>query len=294
MRRHRIVATLAALALSVAGLAVTAPSAGASPAPSRGWWQPAPYTYYLSLGDSLGFGYSEANFGKFTTAVSNDTPADDAAAAAFQGYTQMVAQRLPKSVKDVANLSCPGETTSTMLAGGCPANSFYPHWLTPQITSATDYLAKHEGQRGVITLSIGADDVLDAIDAAPLCMTDPTCDKLQSAIQTANNNLKTILNDLRQVAPKATIVVLTPYNPFGKAKPVSNIAAVTLNMTIGWTALLNGARVADAFWPINVQHAATYDCGSLVYYCANPANTDVHPTAAGYGVIADAIMKSIG
>jgi lysophospholipase L1-like esterase len=120
-------------------------------------------------------------------------------------------------------------------------------------------------------------------------------------MHTANNNLKTILRDLRNAAPKATIVVLTPYNPYGKAYPVSNIAAVTFNMMIGWTALLNGARVADAFWPINVKNATTFDCGSLVYYCANVSAhpddmypDDVHPTDDGYGVIAVAIVKSIG
>jgi lysophospholipase L1-like esterase len=301
MSKHRIVASLTALALAVTGVFVTAPSAGASPAPSRSWWQPAPYTYYLSLGDSLGFGFSDANLATFEAYVTDtdgvtDTSVDAAAASAFQGYTQLVAASLPKSVKDVENFSCPGETTSTMLYGDCAATAFYPGWPSgteAQIDPATAYLAEHTSQRGVITLSIGADDVLDAIDAGQ-CLTDPTCPALQSAMQTANNNLKTILRDLRNAAPKATIVVLTPYNPFGKAYPVSNIAAVTFNMMIGWTALLNGARVADAFWPINVQHATTFDCGSLVYYCTDPVNSDVHPTHDGYGVIAGAIMKSIG
>jgi lysophospholipase L1-like esterase len=31
-----------------------------------------------------------------------------------------------------------------------------------------------------------------------------------------------------------------------------------------------------------------------VYYCTDPVNSDVHPTHDGYGVIAGAIMKSIG
>jgi lysophospholipase L1-like esterase len=302
MSKHRIVASLAALALAVAGVFVTAPSAGASPVPSRAWWQPAPYTYYLSLGDSLGFGYSAANMATFEAALAEGTAAGAAAAEAFQGYTQQVAARLPGSVTDVVDLSCPGETTSTMLDGTCAANAFYPDWpygTKAQINVAADYLTEHASERGVITLSIGADDVLSAIDKAPLCLTNPTCPELKSAMQTANDNLKMILRDLRQVAPKATIVVLTPYNPFGKAYPASNIAAFAFNITIGWTALLNGARVADAFWPINVQHATTFDCGSLVYYCTNPNiqdpyPADVHPTSAGYGIIADAIMKSIG
>jgi lysophospholipase L1-like esterase len=299
MSKHRIVASLAALALAVTGVFVTAPSAGASPAPSWSWWQPAPYTYYLSLGDSLGFGYSEANLATFEADVTDpdgvtDTSVDAAVASAFQGYTQVVAASL--GVTDVENFSCPGETTSTMLEGPCPANTYpgWPYGTTAQIDAATDYLAQHQGERGVISLSIGADDVLGTIEPGSTCLTNPTCPELQSAMQTANNNLKTILRDLRNAAPKATIVVLTPYNPFGKAYPVSNIAAVTFNMMIGWTALLNGARVADAFWPINVQHATTFDCGSLVYYCTDPANLDVHPTDPGYGVIAGAIMKSIG
>lgn len=287
MRRFRLGVVLSAIAL--AGAAVAAPPAAAA-APN--WGQPAPYTYYLSLGDSLGFGYSAQNFQQFM----GDGNIDD-----FAGYTQQVAAYLQLSPPAVMNMSCPMETTATMINGPCPAagqieaitGQTWP--FDPQLGAAQTFLAGHRLDRGVITLSIGANDLFTAVDANPSCLTNPGCPQLKTAITTVRTNLTQILRTLRQAAPRATIVVLTPYNPFGHAVPMSNLAAIAFNLTVGMTALFNSARVADAFGPINAQYPKTFDCGYLVFYCAGPAvDPDIHPTATGYGVIATAFEKAIG
>ncbi|MEO7124636.1 MAG: SGNH/GDSL hydrolase family protein [Nakamurella sp.] len=305
-----VLALVAPLAAVPSASAAT-PAPATSPAPSwGGWWHPAPYKYLLSLGDSLGFGYSDANVAAYSSSSSPDI-------SIFKGYAdELASDSILAGSTGTTNFACPGETTTSMIDGGCPwlvgplpavvpAGATLPLPLhnehnvaTPQLAAATGFLADHQAERGVITLSIGSNDALNMLTKAPSCATDPTCAALKSMLKTVHNNLTTILSDLRHAAPKATIVVLTPYNPLAHMVPASNIAAVALDATIGLTALLNGARVADAFGPINVQHATNFDCENLIYFCSSNPNspfaTDIHPTEAGYGVIEKAFEKVLG
>lgn len=294
---RRVGLSVAAIAALVATVVVS-PAASAAPAPGQVRSQPAgstSYQYYLSLGDSLGFGYSQANFEKFT---QNRNPAD------FAGYTQDLAGDLHLSAA-TTNYSCPEETTTTMIYGPCPAAALIekvtgePWPYDPQLGAATTFLAHHAGQRGLITVSVGSNNLLDAIGSAPTCLTNPTCPEIGQVLKTVGTNLTTIVRTLHRAAPRATIALLAPYNPYGHAQPVSNLAVVALDFTIAVVGLFNGARVADAFGPINVAQATTFDCGNLVYYCG-PLQTvpesdhfpgDIHPTDAGYGVIAQAFEK---
>ncbi|MBN9609300.1 MAG: hypothetical protein J0I11_08275 [Actinobacteria bacterium] len=281
-----IATVVVAPAASATSVAPTAAVATVAPAPD--WVRSAPnYRYYLSLGDSLGFGYSAANLAKFET---DHNPAD------FAGYTQILAADLHLT-GSTTNLSCPGESTLTMLGVGgktCPAaNSGYGTWpySGSQMAAATAFLKSRPWwDRGLITLSIGANDVLPI---AATCLTNPSCPDLAPALKTMRNNLSTILGKLRSAAPFATIVVLAPYNPFGHAYPASNIPAAAVDLSIAAVALLHFDPVADAFVPINVNNASTFDCGNLVYFCTSPANFDVHPTGAGYAVIANAFEAAL-
>lgn len=299
----RLGMTVTAVVALVAAVLV-APTATAAPVTEQNryqsWGSPG-YQYYLSLGDSLGFGYSDANLVR-AEAILTGHGTIEAALDAFAGYTQDVSDYLAIS-GPTTNLSCPGETTTSMIHGPCPAAAVvapfgqsWPYGTTPQLTAATKVLRTHRWERGLITLSIGSDDLLGIVDNpfTANCLTNPTCPEIGAALKTVRMNLATILRTLHRAAPLATIVVLAPYNPFGHADPISNLAAVALDLTLAITDLLNGARTADAFVPINVQNATTFDCGSLVYYCTSPSNTDVHPTPAGYRVIAGAFEKVLG
>ncbi len=307
MRLSRIagLSSAAAIAVSAAVIttAVVAPAASATSvapaaavaavAPAPDWVRSVPsYQYYLSLGDSLGFGYSAANLVAFE---QNHNPAD------FAGYTQILAADLHLT-GSTTNLSCPGESTTTMLGIGghtCPAAASglgtWPY-SGSQLAAATAFLKSRPWwDRGLITLSIGANDVLPIVGG---CLTNPSCPALAPVLKTMRNNLSTILGRLRSAAPFATIVVLLPYNPFGHAYPASNIPAVAFDLSIAAVALVHFAAVADAFVPINVRNASTFDCGHLVYFCtsATPTDaypTDIHPTDAGYAVIANAFEDAL-
>lgn len=291
MARSRI-AAIASAVVALLGLTVSlAPSAAAAPTaptalaarPSAGTATPA---YYLSLGDSLAFGYSQAHLQAWLAAGQ---PADFR--PYFRGYTDDLADWLGVPA---VNLSCPGETTATMLgtAGTCPAASAgFGTWpySGSQMSAATAFLRGHRWQRGIITLSIGSNDVLPVAEG---CLGSATCAALSPALKTLRDNLSTILNSLRRAAPFATILVLAPYNPFGFAYPVSNILALEIDLTIAGVALVHLDPVADAFTPINVTNAGAH-CRYVYVGCAQYGSdaTDIHPTDAGYALIADAFEK---
>ena len=289
MGKSRLAAIAAALVATLTVTVIAAPSAAGAPATptSAGTIRPA---YYLSLGDSLAFGYSDANLGAWLAAGSPM----DFRPQYFHGYTDDLANALGVPA---VNLSCPGESTATMLgiAGTCPAASAgYGTWpyTGSQMSAASAFLHQYRWRRGIITLSIGSDDVLPLAGA---CLGSPTCPRLQPALNTVRSNLSTILNSLRRAAPFATIVVLAPYNPFGFAFPISNVLALEVDLTIAGVALVHLDRVADAFTPINVTAAAQH-CSYVYFGCTQYGSNsgDVHPTTAGYSLISQAFEKVLG
>lgn len=275
MRMSRLVglgATITAILVTV-----TTPVADAATAAPEPVGSTAP-AYYLSLGDSLGFGYSDAKLAAFGT---NGQLSD------FVGYTDDLAAYLGVAA---TNLSCPGETSSTMINGGCPwtlaGAPLHSSYRGAQLAAATTFLVQHRLQRGFITVSIGSNDVLPV---AQECLTDPTCSALTPVLTTMRGNLSTTLNFLRRAAPLATIAVLAPYNPFGFAYPQSNIAAGEFDLSIAGVTVLHLDRVADAFVPINLRYQPS-GCSPLLYFCLG-TSSDVHPTDAGYAVIAQSFEK---
>jgi len=291
MRRSRFAIVGSALVAAITLTAIAAPSAAATPAvqPTVGMAKPA---YYLSLGDSLAFGYSDVNALAFAaTAPSFDV-------TTFSGYTQALATSLGVQA---TNFSCPEETTTTMIHGQCqgmidaqqvaaaagiplPASDFqHTPYTGPQLAAATAFLSHYRWwQRGIVTVSIGSDDVLPVAGA---CLGSVSCPALGPALKAMRTNLSTILTSLRRAAPLATIVVLAPYNPFGFAYPVSNVLALEVDLSIAGVALAHLDPVADAFTPINVTDADQH-CTYVYYGCHGSA--DIHPTDAGYAVIAQA------
>src|SRR6266700_3345067 len=93
-----------------------------------------PKQHYLALGDSLAFGVQPN--GDFTHGYVNDL---------FQTLHD-------EGTKDVKNLGCPGETSSTFINGGCP---FAPQGTPSQLASAMAFLLAHPGKVSPVTLDIG-------------------------------------------------------------------------------------------------------------------------------------------
>ena len=148
-------AALAALALT-AGTA-TAASASASPPPRLA----PPKSYYLALGDSIGYGFQTSK------ALAGLPP------EAFNtGYADLFAARLAQLRPRIAtvNYSCPGESTTTFLlpciwkTSGHALHNDYPG---SQLAAALAFLAAHRSQVSPITLSLNGNDANDFLQTCP-------------------------------------------------------------------------------------------------------------------------------
>ena len=286
-RRHQ---AACAVLLGGALLGVSAAPASAAEASSR-----APQ-YYLALGDSLAAGYQSLPGG---------------GSEVGHGYAQDLARSLgardqragrPLSFTD---LGCPGETSGSMLGGGCP----YPHpYASAQIDAAVAYLKAHRQDDVVVTLDIGANNVDGCATGGNL---DVGC--AVKGIVTAGQDLGTILGRLKAAAgPHTKIVGMNLYDPFlaawvtgSQGKLLAGLSvplADTLNTTLDVVDAVHGVPTADvakafstnAFLPLaplngqqvplNVERILTW---------TNMARGDIHANDTGYQVIADTFLPKL-
>ncbi|HEX6538103.1 MAG TPA: SGNH/GDSL hydrolase family protein [Candidatus Dormibacteraeota bacterium] len=147
-------------------------------------------SYYLALGDSLSQGVQPT-----------------AAAPLFEtnrGYVDdlYAAERVTHPGLQLSKLGCPGETTTTMIAGGiCP----YAHGS--QLAEAAAFLATH--RVALVTIDIGANDVDSCVAASGI---DSAC--IAAGFGSAASNLPVILTTLRTAAPGVPIYAMNYYDPF--------------------------------------------------------------------------------
>lgn len=269
--RTRLLAFTAAL---VAALVGTIPAAAAP-----GEFQ-APRHYYLALGDSLAFGFQQN--GDFT-----------------HGYVDDLSSRLAEIRHIVTvNDGCSGETTVSYFVGCATALRPHHDYGGSQAAAALQFLRKHRNQVSPITLDLGGNDAVGTLVGCLAPTAPPTCiaDALPGLHALIFGQMDTILAGLRRAAPRGEIIVLTYYNPFAAAgipqlTAATNAVVSELNGAITEAAQAHGARVADAYAPFNLVGPL---CGSatapvLAWACfaTNPLAIDIHPTTAGYQLIAD-------
>jgi len=172
--------------LSIAGVGGPVRAAAAASQPE----------YQLSLGDSLAVGWGASD------------PAD--------GYPNLIRAQETTTFPalTVENLSCPAETTTTLLRGGGWCQ--YPEGS--QLGAAVAFLASHPGQVPYITIDIG----LNNVDGCPVGSTiDETC--VAQGVAAAQSDLPWIIAGLRSAAPGVPIFGSNSYDPFlmGDDSPVT-------------------------------------------------------------------------
>jgi lysophospholipase L1-like esterase len=258
---------------------------------------PPPSSYYLALGDSLSQGVQP-----------------DAAGASVetgQGYPDLVYATLLAShpALRLVRLGCPGETTQTMMHGGICHYS-----AGSQLAAATAFLRAHRGHVFLVTIDIGANDLED-------CGNQPGITQLASCIgqlPKATANVAAILASLRAAAgPGVRIAGMNYYLPalaewrsglLGRAT-----AELSEKFAVAYDDLLKRAygqagitvaNVFGAFETTNFGDPVTVPgIGSVprnvaricqwTWACAPPPRgPNQHANAAGYRVIADAILAA--
>jgi lysophospholipase L1-like esterase len=227
----------------------------------------------------------------------------------------------------LVKLACPGDDTTEMrfgTGGASPGgsacygpNAVLPPGGTSQLDAAVSYLLAHPGEVGLITITIGANDVL-------VC--DPTDPAVQVCLATQlgliATNLPVILGTLQAVAPGVPIVGMNYYNPnlaFWLVDPSSIDANLALSAVFNGTleAVYGAvgvpvADVATAFRtfktngkqvPTNVRAVCAYtrmcEKEGNVYVLSDwdpgrpGPQTDIHPSNKGYKKIASTFHELI-
>ena len=250
--------------------------------------------YYVSLGDSLAAGVQP--IGDPTDLYRTD----DGYAEQLLGIARTGSPKL-----SLVKLGCPGETTSSMIAGGICS---YPHGS--QLDEALAFLRAHRTLVAFVTIDIGANDFP--------CQ-EPAC--VPAGVASIQTNLPRILAALRDTAGlDVPIVGMTLYNPFLAAwllgpdgQALAQLSATAFMAPLN--ALLRGiygaaglpaADVEGVFSsndfatlvdvpgvgtvPINVARICTW-----TWVCTPPPlGPDNHANAAGYAAIAGAFADALG
>jgi lysophospholipase L1-like esterase len=292
---RRIAATIA-----VVTAVTTAAMAGAAPALAAHKTTTA-HTFYLSLGDSLAQGVQPDKSGN-----SVETN---------QGYANQLFTALHSSnpTLKLVKLGCPGETTGTMINGGICT---YP--TGSQLKQAVAFLNSHHGQIKLLTIDIGANDILPCVALPTLKKIAQCLSKVFPVLQT---NLGTIMATLTAASGSnlPTTIGMNYYDPSlanwlkgtaaGKA-----LAKASVPLSQGFASLLSGiythfgAKVADVLTafqtaapftqkvtlgafgkiPLNVAMICTY-----TWECtAPPVGPNIHANVLGYGIIANAFLTT--
>jgi lysophospholipase L1-like esterase len=162
------VATLVALGLVVA------------PGVSQAGSMKAPQKYYLSLGDSYSVGYQPG-------------------VGATDGYTASVAKKTKLLLE---NFGCGGATSTSILTTvGCTApygptalDDAAPYTTVTQEQAAVDFIDANPGRIGLITVSIGGNDVTDcASNADPISCVEAAESTIQTNVTSLVDSLSTAL-----------------------------------------------------------------------------------------------------
>jgi lysophospholipase L1-like esterase len=297
------------------GTADAAGSAGAAAAPAAaahsqsspqwGWGggQRGDYDYYLALGDSLAWGYQP-------------NPTTGAGVESGHGYADDLAAYLrhegDHDLKYV-NLSCPGETTGTMLEGSCPDLAGSGQKYQVQVDAAAAFLKAHPHARILVTLDIGANNVDGCLSGGSL---NTTC--VAEGVANAGLQLPQILLKLKEAAgSQVSFVGMNYYDPFlaewltgsaGQTLAKESVALSTaFNGVLGAAYTVFGMPVADvstAFKTTDFTDTVPLDgttvpvnvadiCGWTWMCAPAPVGPNIHANNTGYSVLAKAFEAKL-
>lgn len=205
----------------------------------------------VAIGDSITYGYNLGN---------NQAPSKLA-------FPFLIGEKVHDTVSDLA---VPGWTTEDLL----------------KALNTDQSMISKISQASVITIDVGSNDLLQP--ALPLLTSsNPTslssdeaqtlAGQLTSAVAAIGQNLTTIIQRVKDLNPKATVVLYDLYDPIPSSAKglylLAESAITAANLQIAKIALQNGIVVADAYDAFH---------GHDSYVRKN----DVHPTVLGQQVLA--------
>ena len=254
----------------------------------------------LILGDSVAFSYiASVGFEYFYTNPDN-----------FIGFPDRLGFLFGL---DVANASCPGETTGSFLSATAPDNGcrsyrglfpLHADYKTTQLQFATTYLRSHRRVR-LVTLTLGANDgfLLEAAcganpaNSTPALVTACIEAGVPALLATVEGNTQKILADVRATGYRGAIVV-TNYYSLDYSDAAGTALTADLNAAIAAPTAAFGAVVADVFTAFKTAASKpafggkTCNAGLLNPDVVNQFVCNIHPAQTGHRLIADTVAHA--
>lgn len=282
-----VVGALAALSLVL--VSASPGSATTLPAPAlRG-------AGYLALGDSVAFGY---------TPPEVTPPANYLNAANFVGYPEDFAKVTGLTL---ANASCPGETTGSMITPGAQSNgcensvgspagyrTIFPlhvNYSGTQLDYAVSYLRSHPRTR-LVTIDIGANDGFVCQETTPDHCTGAD---FQAVLNQISANVSTIYSALRDRAHYHHALVLLSYYSLDYRDPAQVASTRALNAALAGPTRAFGGVVADGFTAFQLAslRAGGDPCAAGLLIALPAGGCNIHPSKLGHEVLAAAIGAAV-
>jgi lysophospholipase L1-like esterase len=252
---------------------------------------------YLALGDSVTFGYEEAQV----------VPAPNYAdASSFVGYPELLGSELHLNV---VNAACPGETSASLIDATAPSNGcentpgkgnvgyrtqspLHVQYSGSQLAFAVSYLKKHKNVR-LVSLMIGANDFFVCEETtADQCS---SVSEQAAALAAVGKNIKTILSAIRNKAHYGGQIAIVNYYSLDYASQAQDGQSALLNTTQDTAAKPFHVVIADGFGALEAAsvHSAGNTCTAGLLTQLSTGGCGIHPSYAGASLLALSLEKAI-
>jgi lysophospholipase L1-like esterase len=256
-----------------------------------------PGSTYLALGDSVTFGYEEA---QVVPAPNYSDP------SSFPGYPEQFGSALHLNV---VNAACPGETSASLIDASAQSNGcentpghgnvgyrtlhpLHVNYTGSQLAFAISYLKTHHKVR-LVSLMIGANDgLLCQETTADKCTSLPEQAALAGAVA---KNVRTIASEIRNKAHyNGQLAIVNYYSPVSTSA-AENTAIGLLNSTVDGAARPFHIVVADGFgiFQAAATHSGGDNCAAGLLTQLSTGGCGIHPSYAGQALLAQALEKVI-
>lgn len=232
------------------------PTPGRPPTPGAPW--------YLAVGDSISAGYTL----DATRTINEGWPVQLQGLLAGRGAEW-----------GLVDTACPGETTVSYRTG-CGQRSLVPGLVGTQHDAVMTAIRLQPASLRLIIVQLGSNDLLRASFDGD----DPA-----QAVSALAQRLDGIIAELQAAAPGVPLIVANYYDPFENSLPATLGPLVNANNHVASVATAHHARVADFFAAVNT--AVPPD--QALCQWVDCAHNDVHPTVAGHGRLAQAVLAAL-